>query len=468
MSTQPRMPKVEGELEQVTVAKAYKAEQAQVFAFWDELDEEQRRALIKQLEEIDFQLLGKLTRLIDRSTPPMPPDLEPMPALEARDPARRAALAELGWQALREGKVACLVVAGGQGTRLGWDAPKGTYPVGPVTGKSLFQLFAEQVLATGRRAGRPLPWYVLTSRENRYSTEAYFRDHGLFGLDNAQVRFLVQRDLPATDLRGKLLLAEKHRIATSPDGHGGVLRALQHSGALDQLAEEGVEHLFYYQVDNPLCRVADPVFLGAHIEGQADVSTKVVAKEDPEEKIGVLTLQGGRPAVIEYSELTLSQQQAREPGGALRFRAGNIAIHCFSVGFLRRVFGEGFELPYHLAKKKVPHVDPAGDQVEPESPNGCKFETFVFDILPRAERHVALEVDRAEEFEPLKNASGDYSPATVRAALSDRAARWLEAAGHRVPPGTTCEVSPLTALDPDELRERLPELPPPRDGALSL
>ncbi|MEZ6188982.1 MAG: UDPGP type 1 family protein [Planctomycetota bacterium] len=460
------MLKVPDERDQMLVAKVYKAQQQHVFAFWEELDEAQRRDLLDQLAGFDFQQISTLAELVHAEPKPAA-ELSALPT-ERPDAARRAELEALGWEALREGKVACLVVAGGQGTRLGWVGPKGTYPIGPVTGKSLFQLFAEQLKATGDRAGKPLPFYVLTSRLNREATERAFSEADFFGLMPEQVRFLTQSDLPNTDPEGKLLMATKSEVAASPNGHGGTFSALVDSGALDALTGAGVEHLFYFQVDNPLCRVADPVFLGAHIAGQAEASTKVVRKEDPSEKIGLVLLKDGNAGVVEYSEMSAEQQELRDPDGQLTYRGGNTAIHVFSLAFLQRLAEGSFKLHYHLARKKVPHVDAQGVHVEPTEPNGCKYETFIFEMLGEAETHVALEVAREDEFEPLKNARGPYSPETVKAALSNQAQRWLQAAGAQVE-AERYEVSPLTALDAQELAQKLDQLDlTVKDGGLAV
>lgn len=464
------MLKVEGELDQVVVAKTYEAEQQHVFRFWAQLDAEQQRRLLDQLSAVDFQQLHKLVQLIDKA--PAVSELEPIPPTTFT-PERRAELANLGWAALTEGKVACVVVAGGQGTRLGWPAPKGTYPVGPVSEKSLFALFADQLRATGERAGTPVDLYILCSRLNREQTEGFFRDHGFFGLDPQHVSFLVQGELPNTDLRGKLLLASTGELALSPNGHGGTLAALQPS-ALATMAERGQEYLFYWQIDNPLCRVADPVFLGAHIAAEAEASTKTVKKVDPSEKIGVLASRNSRVGVAEYSELSAELQEARDDAGDLRYRAGNTAIHIFSRPFLDRLTESGFHLEHHLARKAVPCVDEQGQPVVPTEPNAIKFETFIFDLLAEAKSHLAFEVAREEEFEPLKNKTGPYSPETVKRALSERAARWIEAAGQTVPRDNagktllTYEISALTALDPESLKTRVTELPEPDNDAIAL
>jgi UDP-N-acetylglucosamine/UDP-N-acetylgalactosamine diphosphorylase len=463
--------KVDGELDQVVVAKTYEAEQQHVFRFWAQLDESQQRRLLDQLAAVDFQQLHKLVQLIDIKAK-AGEELKPIPPT-TYEPARRAELAELGWKALADGRVACLVVAGGQGTRLGWPAPKGTYPVGPVSEKSLFALFAEQLCATGERAGKPVDLYVLCSRLNREQTEGFFRDHGFFGLNPQHVTFLVQGELPNTDPRGKLLLSSPSEVALSPNGHGGTFKALQ-AAALQTMAERGQDYLFYWQVDNPLCRVADPVFLGAHIAEEVEASTKTVKKVDSTEKVGVLAYRNGRVGVAEYSELSDDMQEAREEGGDLLYRAGNTAIHIFSRSFLDRLGESEFQLEHHLARKAVPCIDEQGKPLVPDEPNAIKFETFIFDLLAEAKGHLAFEVVREEEFEPLKNKSGPYSAKTVKRALSERAARWIEAAGHEVERDAdgkavlTYEVSSLTALDPESLKAKLSGLPEPTNGTLSL
>jgi UDP-N-acetylglucosamine/UDP-N-acetylgalactosamine diphosphorylase len=474
--------KVQDERDQIIVAKLYEAAQEHVFDFWEELTREQRRSLLDQLDHLDLQLLARLDRLRHDTRklarPAVLPVLEPPPVVElprtpAEKKARSAAEAE-GRAALEQGKVACFLAAGGQGTRLGWEHPKGTYPVGPVSGKSLFQLFAEQIIALNRKTKKDLLWFIMTSSSNREETETFWKTHSYFGLPSPSIRFLQQRDLPAVDLRGKLLLESKHSLMLSPDGHGGALRALRESGGLEEMEKRGIEQLFYFQVDNPLCRIADPVFLGFHRLQNAEMSTKWVRKTDPDEKVGLLAEKDGKLGVVEYSEIDDQNRMAREKDGALRFRCGNTAIHVFSRAFLDRVASPQFQLHFHLARKAVAHVDRKGETKKPEQPNAIKYETFIFDVLPEASHHVALEIAREEEFEPLKNAKGPYSPETVKRAQSVLHARWLEEAGVKVErdakgePVGLYEVSPLTALSAEELKKKLlgGTLPAPRDGKL--
>lgn len=448
------------------------AGQGHVFNRFDSLPPEKQAAFLEQLEAVSLPELTELSALLDAPAG-VKGEIAPLDPLVPSG-SERASFAEAGWAALKAGRVAVFVVAGGQGTRLGWAGPKGTYPVGPLTQKTLFQLFAEQVIALGERAGKPLDFYVLTSQLNRGETEAFFEEHGRFGLAADQLHYLVQANLPNVTLDGRLCLSEAGVLATSPNGHGGALLALRAGGALKRMAEKGQDLLFYWQVDNPLCAIADPVFLGAHLAAGAEASTKIVEKTDPDERVGLVALRDGKPGVVEYSEMTPEQQREQTPAGALAYRAGNIAVHLFGREFLEKVSDPTFELPYHLARKKVAILNAAGQVEEPSEPNVVKFERFVFDVLPHAKNHVTLQVERAEEFEPLKNAEGSYSPETVKAAISARAQAWLERAGFEVPKGpsgepVTCEISPLTALDPDQLRDRLGDsLPDPSAEGLSL
>ena len=346
------------------------------------------------------------------------------------------------------------MVAGGQGTRLGFDGPKGRFPVGPLTRRTLFAYHAQRVLATSRRYGATAPFYVMTSDATHDSTVAAFEEAAWFGLEPDRVAFLKQGTLPAVDTEGRLLLSTRSSLALSPDGHGGSFAALQSSGALARMADEGVDQIFYFQVDNPLAPVLDPVFIGHQVRAGAEMSTKVVAKTDPSEKVGVLASIDGRTGVIEYSDLGDELAAARDERGRLRFRAGNIAIHMLARPFVERLVDGGLALPVHRAVKKVPFVDPAGRRVEPDEPNAIKMEFFVFDALPLATRTVTQEVRREDEFAPVKNARGPDSPQTSQDALVAQAVRWMEAAGLPAPKDRA-EVGPLFALDADEFRRNL-------------
>ena len=392
----------------------------------------------------------------DLSPPAMYPlDAPPDQAAEYDEARRR------GEELLRAGQIAAFLVAGGQGTRLGYDGPKGEFPVTPIQNKPLFQVFAEQLLAWGRRAGKPVPWYVMTSELNDAATRAFFDEHDYFGLGRGDVMFFEQEMMPAFGFDGALLFGDDGGLVLSPGGHGGSLRALAKSGALSDMKERGVEHLSYFQVDNPLVHAVDPLFLGLHDLSGSQMSSKALTKAGPKEKVGNFAVAGGKLCVIEYSDLPDELAEQRDDAGDLRFKAGSIAIHALRRSFVEKLNEGGrLSLPWHRAEKKIPH---AGDP-SPDSPNGVKLEQFVFDAIPLAENPIVVETDRAEEFSPVKNAEGSDSPATSRRDQTRRAARWLEAAGVDVPrdpagePDAVLEISPLFAATADQLRER--NLPP--------
>ena len=422
---------------------------------WDRLTPAERAAFAEQVRGIDFAHLAALHAKRDEAAASLPPRerIKPL-SVEAPSPAAAAT----GEAALRRGEVAVLVVAGGQGTRLGFDHPKGMFAVGPVSGATLFRIHAEKVLALSRRYGKPVPFLVMTSTATHADTVAYFEAERFFDLPPDQVHFFQQGTMPALDLAtGRLLLDAPGKLAVSPNGHGGTLTALADSGLLAKLKAAGVRHVFYFQVDNPLVSVCDPAFVGRHVETAAEVSSRVVFKEQPEEKVGVLAEVGGRCGIIEYSDMPADMAGERAADGTLAFRAGNPAIHLFSVEFLERVTTGRGRLAYHLARKKVPHFDPVSQAtVTPAEPNALKFELFVFDALPLADRWLAVEAKREDEFAPLKNASGPDSLETVQAAMTARARRWLTAAGATVATDAVVEISPRFALDADEVKMKLP------------
>jgi len=446
-------------------------DQSHLLRFYDELDAPRQAALLDEVEGIDFLALRALIEehMQAAREAALPGDLAPA-SYYGRDPDNPARpydaahYRQVGQELIRGGKVAAFTVAGGQGTRLGWNGPKGTYPGTVVTGKPLFRCFAEQILAAQKRWGVTIPWYIMTSPINDADTRAFFLDNNCFGLRRKNVFMFPQGMLPSIDAAsGKLLLADKHALALSPDGHGGSIKALRASGAVEDMVARGVEHISYFQVDNPLVNVIDPLFIGLHAtapDSSAEMSSKMVAKACPEEKVGVFCAAGGKTTVLEYSDLPEQLAGERDAGGNLRYIAGSIAIHIISVAFVQRLTADAhhFGLPYHRAVKKVPYIDPdSGRRVEPASPNAVKFETFVFDALPLAESSIVYETDRVEEFAPIKNATGVDSVETSHQLQSERAGRWLEAHGVSVPRdgdgriAARIEISPLTALEPADL-----------------
>ncbi len=382
-------------------------------------------------------------------------------------------VAAVGEAALDVGEVAVIIVAGGSGNpAAGFEGPKGTYPIAPVSAASLFQIHAEKLVALSKRHGRTIPLYIMTSPENHEATARFFEQNGNFGL--AHVRFFVQGQMPAVDREsGKVLLAEKGHVALSPDGHGGTLYALAAPGAnggpscLEEMRGLGVRTLFYFQVDNPMVKIADPAFLGLHRQAEAEMSFKVIEKVAPDEKLGVVVRVDGKAQVIEYSDLPAELAELREPDGSLLLWAGSIAVHVLERSFVERLVEGDVKLPFHRAIKKVPFVGEKGEIVKPDAPNAVKFERFIFDALPLASKFALVETDRAVEFlEPLKkrHRGPTHAPATVRQRMSDQFADWSRrpcrsqvgrtATMAQVPFGI--EISPLYAMDAAELKSKLP------------
>lgn len=450
-------------------AKLEQFGQSHMLRFWDELSPISRQRLLTQIAQIDFDLIDRLFRehITSRSSAPLAGEFEPAPVItlshqrqhQGEGLARRA----LGESVLRAGTVAALLVAGGQASRLGFEGPKGAFPIGPISNKPLFQLHAEKLLATGRRYGVTIPWYLMTSESNEEQTRRLFTRHRFFGLDGHDVFFFQQGQMPALDANGKLLMDAPDHLFMSPDGHGGTLRALQKSGALDDMRRRGIEEIFYFQVDNVLLKMCDPLFIGYHVAAAAEMSAKVCAKRDAHENMGVIGKMNGRMCVIEYSDMSAADKEARSPDGRLKYNFGNLAMHMFKRSFVEREAGsQAGRLPWHVAHKRIPYIDASGVLVNPKEPNGFKFETFIFDALVDARSVVFMEVDRREEYSGVKNAEGKDSPATAREDLIDLYARWLERAGVRVPRDAAgralsrIEISPLFALDAQELARKLP------------
>lgn len=432
--------------------------QAHVFQFWDQLDAAARERLALQAARIDLDLLARVHAATGQAAKALP---QLAPAATRRHPSRGGDAAaweqarERGEALLRDGRVAIVLVAGGQGTRLGFDGPKGAYPLGPVSGRTLFELQAQKIRGLQRRYGSPVPWLVMTSAATDAPTRAFFQEHRWFGLDEAAVSFFEQATVPSLDFEGRLLLETPDRIFESPNGHGGSLTALYDSGSLDNVEDRGISTLFYYQVDNPLVRMADPAYLGFHAGERAEMSSKVVAKRHPGERMGVVARLGERVGIVEYTELDAEHADARDEHGQLLYWQGSIGIHALETAFVRRVAQKADDLlPFHVSAKKIPYVDAHGRSVEPNEPNGHKLERFVFDALPAAERVSVVEALRDEEFAPVKNAEGDDSPATARAALVALYRRWLEDAGVQPPaPDARIEIDHARFNGAEDLRE---------------
>jgi UDP-N-acetylglucosamine/UDP-N-acetylgalactosamine diphosphorylase len=443
------------------------AGQSHVLRYWEQLNLAQQARFATQLGNIDFELLERLYRqakvnaadwsaLATRAKSPPAVTL----AEQANPTLRKDALG-LGEQALRDGKLGIILVAGGQGSRLGFDHPKGMFPIGPLSKRTLFQMLIDLVKARADHYRTRIPLYVMTSPATDLATRQHFQEQANYGLPAGDLQVFCQGTMPAVDAEtGQLLLSGPGELFLSPDGHGGMLQALEVSGCLSDARERGIENFFYCQVDNPLVQLCDPLLVGLHLSRQAEVTTQVIRKSHPLQKVGNVIGVDDRLEVIEYSDLPedLARQQLAD--GSLRFWAGNIAVHVFQRAFLeraaRQISASGAGLPFHVAKKKVPYLGQDGSHVQPDQENAYKFERFIFDLLPIATRAIVVEVEAAEGFAAVKNADSatTETAATTQAAIVAQQIRWLRAAGVEVTPGVRVEIHPAVAHDCETVRRR--------------
>lgn len=437
-------------------------DQLHALRFWDSLGDQTRNALTAELCAIDFNLVQGLVdqwilgspsnRAFSRIEP-----AEVYGPYDSRDPASQEA-ASIGAKALSDGRVGFLLVAGGQGTRLGFDGPKGSFPAGPITRRSLFAYFADRIQAVARRYGVRPPWYIMVGNQNEEVTKSFFREHGYFGIDAEQIHFFTQGTMPGVDERGRLLLDTPGTLATNPNGHGGVIPGFVRSGLLADADSRGVDTLHYFQVDNYAVRLDDPYFLGLHIQNAAEFSSKVCRKLDLREAAGIFCVCDGRTRVIEYTELDLYPQllEVDSHGHPVHF-AANTAIHALSTGFIERVDEHFDRFPWHCSHKKIGYVTENGERVEPAAPNGYKFETFIFDSLEYCERPpVLLEIPRDGEFAPIKQMEGPGGLGEARESMRRYWHDWFKAAGLDVPASVDIEISPRFASSKEEFVEKAP------------
>jgi UDP-N-acetylglucosamine/UDP-N-acetylgalactosamine diphosphorylase len=436
--------------------KYTKAKQDQVFAFYDTLDGPGKAALYEQLSTFNPQYINTIT---DKALNPAKSNnadnesgVEPLPesataSILDSKPEDIEKWYQAGLDLIGENKVAVVLMAGGQGTRLGSSDPKGCFNIGLPSEKPLFRIQAERIRRlqslASKKAGEGkkvvVPWYIMTSGPTRARTEQYFQDHDYFGLEKDNILFFEQGVLPCISNDGKILLESKGRVAVAPDGNGGIYQALVTSSAMQDMRERGIQHIHAYCVDNCLVKVADPVFIGFSASKDVDVATKVVRKRSAAEPVGLILLKNGKPDVVEYSEIDKETAEAKDPKhpDVLKFRAANIVNHYYSFRFLESIPTWAHLLPHHVARKKIPYVDTEkGETVKPEKPNGIKLEQFVFDVFPMLElsKFACLEVKREDEFSPLKNArgNGEDDPDTSKRDIMQQGKRWVQAAGATV------------------------------------
>ncbi len=349
-----------------------------------------------------------------------------------------------GEDLVRAGKTAAFTVAGGQGTRLGYNGPKGTLPVSPIKNKPLFQLFAEQIRGIAQKYEVTIPWYIMCSPLNLEATTSHFEKNNYYGLGKENLKFFAQGVMPATDFEGNLLLASLESLALSPNGHGGSLKALIDSGSVSDMAQRGIEHVSYFQVDNPLVSTINPLFIGLHDLQASDMSSRSLTKTGPFEKLGNFVSTGDRITIIEYSDLPEEKALEEEQDGRIKYRAGSPAIHVLRRDFIEQFASGEIKLPYHRAEKKVAFLDDAGNWINPDDPNAIKFETFVFDALPLAKNPLILEADRLEEFSPVKNRTGVDSLESSQSDQIKRAKNWLARDDLHITDSSIIELCPLS------------------------
>ncbi len=382
--------------------------QGHLVAHLQTLAADERDALAARLGAIDWAELATPSGHADHAA------IEQAEVIALTDRAGLADSCEAaGAKAYAEGRVAALVVAGGQGTRLGFSGPKGCYPIDPAGGRTIFHLLAEGVADVSTRTGHPMPWLVMTSPHTDAPTRSFFAAQADFGLAAGQVRFFSQGTVPSVDEDGRALLAGPAALLENPDGHGGCFEALVGSGELQRLRDEGIDWLVYLQVDNVLGQAHDPFLVGLAELRRADAITKVLAKAHPDERVGHLVRQSGHDRIVEYTELSAQDVRRKGPDGAYIYRWGNTAMHCWRIGYLAALADRDHHLPLHRSRKPLK----AWKNGEISEVTGFKSERFIFDLLAAADVSLGLEVARADEFSPVKNAEGTDSPATARAML---------------------------------------------------
>ena len=448
--------------------KYEKAGQGHVFQYWEELKPAEQGAIYKQLAPIDPEHINKITETA--LNPPAETEEEKNPKLEQLPDSVTSSVIDSkegdlnkwydsGLKLISENKVGVVLMAGGQGTRLGSSAPKGCFDIGLPSKKSLFQLQAERIGKLQNLASKTynkedvsVPWYIMTSGPTRKPTEQFFEENKYFGLNRNNVIFFEQGVLPCISNDGKILLENKGKVAVAPDGNGGLYQALISSGVVQDMDKRGIKHVHAYCVDNCLVRVADPTFIGFSAEKDVEIATKVVRKRNAAESVGLIMQKNGKPAVVEYSEIDQELAEAKDSkdSGLLKFRAANIVNHYYSFRFLESIPDWAHKLPHHVAKKKIPCVNDKGEQIKPEKPNGIKLEQFVFDCFPflPMDKFACMEVKREDEFSPLKNAkgTGEDDQDTSRRDILLQGKRFLEEAGATVvseDADAGVEVSPL-------------------------
>lgn len=396
-------------------SKLEKYGQLHVLKYYEELTAEEKEQLLTQIEETDFEVLkycDKKDKLVEKGK------IEPLAAMQLESiEENREMFEKIGMDAIKAGKVGAVLLAGGMGTRLGSDDPKGMYNIGLTKDVYIFQRLIENLMDVVKRADAWVPLFIMTSDKNNDATISFFNEHEFFGYNADYVTFFKQEMAPAADYNGKVYMEAKHKISTSPNGNGGWFASMNNCGVLNQIHEGGIEWLNVFSVDNVLQRIADPCFVGATIAADCAVGSKVVKKNAPDEKVGVMCLEDGRPSIVEYYELTEELMNAKGENGEPAYNYGVILNYLFREKDLEELLAK--ELPLHIVEKKIPYIDENANLIKPEEPNGYKFENLVLDMIHKLDSCLPFEVVRNKEFAPIKNKTGVDSVESARELLKE-------------------------------------------------
>ena len=388
--------------------------QEHLLKYYEELSDVEKTALLEQIELTDFTVIeqGKSGEAIKKGV------ISPLESLELDAiNENKEEYTNIGVEAIKKGKVAAVLLAGGMGTRLGSDDPKGMYNIGKTKDVYIFQRIVENLMDVVKVVEKEIYLFVMTSDKNHTKTVNFFKEHNYFGYNENYVKFFMQEMAPATDYEGKVYMESKYQISNSPNGNGGWFSSMKKWGILDIIHNEGIEYLNVFAVDNVLQRIADPSFVGAVIKHQVEAGAKVVKKAAPDEKVGVMCLEDGRPSVVEYYELTDELMNTLNDKGERVYNFGAILNYLFEVQALERIIDN--QLPVHIVEKKIPYMDENGNLVKPEEPNGHKYEMLILDMIHELKTCLPFEVERNKEFAPIKNKTGVDSVESARALLEE-------------------------------------------------
>ncbi len=387
--------------------------QEHVLQYFNELSEEQQNALLQQIEQTDFSVLAKVSegeQTLARGT------ITPIPAMKLSEIAqKKEAFTAKGVQMIKDGKVGAVLLAGGMGTRLGSDDPKGMYNIGLTKDVYIFERLITNLMDVVKQTGTYVHLFVMTSEKNHEKTVKFLNEKNFFGYDKDYVTFFMQDMAPASDYTGKVYMEQKGLMSASPNGNGGWFSSMKRGGVLDIVHAKGIEWLNIFAVDNVLQRIADPCFVGATAEYDCAVGAKVIKKAAPDEKVGVMCLEDGKPSIVEYYELTEELMEAKDATGEPAYNYGVILNYLFRVKDLEDIVSK--EMPLHIVEKKIPYLNEAGETVKPDAPNGYKYESLVLDMIHMLDSCLVYEVVREYEFAPIKNPTGVDSVESARELL---------------------------------------------------